>query len=418
MRLVAILAALVLVPACTTTSSTLERNKGQADTDMGTQGGSAQQPDLGQQQGSDQQGSMQQGTLQQRVPTQQIQARIEKVNRNEGTMTVSSSGARYTLRGTPTQLQRYSEGQDASLQYQTYGQNAWLLFEGTGVGGTGEEGEPQNFSGNVSQVNRDEGTVVIGNRTFRAHPTQLQGIAEGQQISVAFQSFEGGVWLQQVQGFGGSGTQGNCGPQGTMQGGTGGSGQTDTQGAQQGTMQGGTQQGTMQGGTQQGTMQGGTQQGMAQAQQLQGKIVSINPNVGEMTVDANGKRMSLRGTPTQLQRYTKGQSVSLQYRLYGKNSWIVGEGVGGTGMDQGEAQRVTGTVSKIDLNQGSLVIGNRTYFAHPDQLQQVSQGQQITISFVPHGNTFWLRDVQTGTGGAGEEGFDPGTRQQDQGSGY
>ena len=337
------------------------------------------------QQGDMQQGQagagMQQGGTPQ-APTQTLQAQVVSINPSSGTMTVSSEGRTMTVRGTPTQLQRFRRNQQATLQYRTYGNTTWLV--GEGIGGAGSsEGRAQTVTGSVAQIDPERGTVVISNRTFNAHPDQIQQLQEGQSVTATYQAFGNNNWLQNIQG----------GPS-TMQQGQGGSGM------QQGCPQpGGMQQG-------QAGMQG---QG---TQTLQGQVIDTNPNAGTMTLSVDSRTMTIRGTPPQLERYSKNQQATIQVQTFGDNAWLLGEGIGGAGTGAGRSQTVTGTVSRVDPNQGTVVISNRTFHAHPTTLQQLQQGQRISATYQAYGNNNWLQKIQGGDGSMQPGGTQPGGANQ------
>jgi hypothetical protein len=344
---------------------------------QGQGGAGMQQGDMHQGQPGTEQGQagMQQGGMQQ-APTQTLRAQVVSVTPSSGTMTVSTEGRTMTVRGTPTQLQRFRRNQQATLQYRTYGSTTWLV--GEGIGGAGSaEGRAQTVTGSVAQIDREQGTVVISNRTFSAHPEQIQQLQEGQSVTATYQAFGNNNWLQSVQGS-----------QGDMQQGQGGSG-----------MQPGCPQ------------PGGMQRGQAEPQQqgtqtLRGQVVNTNPNAGTMTLSVNGRTMMIRGTPTQLERYSKNQQATLQYQTYGDNAWLLGEGVGGAGT--GRAQTITGTVSRVDPAQGTVVISNRTFHAHPTTLQQLQQGQRISATYQAYGNNNWLQGIQGSDGSMQPGGMQPG----------
>ncbi|MGI5862915.1 MAG: hypothetical protein ACOX6T_12760 [Myxococcales bacterium] len=344
------------------------------------QGGAGTQPSCpqpGTQQG---QAGMQPGGMQQ-APTQTLQGRVVSVNPNAGTMTVSTEGRTMTVRGTPTQLQRYKQNQQTTIQFRTYGNTTWLV--GEGIGGAGAAmGAGQTVTGSITQIDREQGTVVISNRTFNAHPDQIQQLQEGQSVSATYQAFGNNNWLQTVQGSG-------------MQQGQGGSGM------QPGCPQAGDMQG--QAGGQQG------QAGMEQmaTQTVRGQVVSTNPNAGTMTLSVNGRTMTIRGTPTQLERFSKNQQATIEYQTFGSNAWLLSEGFGGPGTGAGRMQTITGSISRIDPAQGTVVISNRTFYAHPTTLQRLQQGQRVSATYQAYGNNNWLQSIQSSDGS-----MQPGGMQQ------
>jgi len=147
MRLVAILAAVVLIPACMQNTRPTLAQQDQSGSSMGTQGSTGQQ-----------QGSMQQG-----AQAVQLEGTVVSVDPNSGTLSIASKGSTIAVRGTPDQLQQYSEGQTVTLNYQNYGDSRWLSYEGQrGTGGAGGQGNVEQVSGTVSQIDTNQGVVTIG----------------------------------------------------------------------------------------------------------------------------------------------------------------------------------------------------------------------------------------------------------------
>jgi hypothetical protein len=150
----------------------------------------------------------------------------------------------------------------------------------------------------------------------------------------------------------------------------------------------------------------------AQTQQIQGTVKDVDVAKGEVTVTSNDKDVTLHALPTDLADLNKGQQANLSYANFGGELWVTPSKGGAQTLTQAYQQTgtITGSISKIDKNAGTVTINGQKFYAHPDQLQGLASGQFVSLSYANVQGTPWVANIQQGQPGqqgGGSQGTPP-----------
>lgn len=198
---------------------------------------------------------------------------------------------------------------------------------------------------------------------------------------------------------------------GGAQQGTGGGGQGFGQGQQLG--QGGGA-GTDQIQQQVGRSPAATSEAGAVAH-ITGVVRALDYDQGTFTVRAGDQAQTIYARPKQLASLVPGDLVSVRYRWFGQQPWLVGTGTGpGAFSLQGTLR---GTVANLDKQSGTVTLstvnGTATLRANPNDFEQIVPGQFVAIDYQKVNGQLWAEDVQVAGAGGMQQGFQqPGARQQ------
>jgi hypothetical protein len=134
---------------------------------------------------------------------------------------------------------------------------------------------------------------------------------------------------------------------------------------------------------------------------LRGTVENLNLSTGQVWVNANGREVMLRGSPRQLAALTPGESVRVGYGMFGTSPWILWTGQSEQMPPQvyGNVGNAMGTVTGINKSSGLIEVatasGNELFQAHPRQIQTLTPGEFVSLSFARVGNADWVTGIRT-----------------------
>jgi hypothetical protein len=132
---------------------------------------------------------------------------VSNVNLSKGSLSLQTTNGTITLRAQPTQIAGLRPGEQFVAHYENFGgQTAWLTDNLNATGSGRAFGRAGQVTGDIISLNKIEGTLTLnevsGNghhdRTFHAHPMEIQNLLPGQFVTVNFQSIGGVNWIQGV----------------------------------------------------------------------------------------------------------------------------------------------------------------------------------------------------------------------------
>lgn len=162
------------------------------------------------------------------------------------------------------------------------------------------------------------------------------------------------------------------------------------------------QQGVAQQGQGSQGMQGGQGMQGANAQQgmVRGTVQNVSPDQGTVALQSGGQTITLHARPDELASLSQGQSVTLPYESYGGEPWIVPgneqqqQQQQGMGAAPSSQMHLTGTVQAVDRMAGVIAVGDMKLRVHPQQVQDVSPGQTVSVTYQNVQNVPWVEQIQ------------------------
>lgn len=156
---------------------------------------------------------------------------------------------------------------------------------------------------------------------------------------------------------------------------------------------------------------------------VRGTVQNVDLAQGSVTIRSGAQApVTLRARPSEIASLSPGDSVSLPFSTFGGVKWVAeGQGTQGQQQQQQMGQspnarsgQLTGTVSSIDKTNGTITVQGQTFAAHPQQLQDIAPGQQVTLSYSQFGQVPWLSQIQSASGGSFAQGGSQQGQQQGQ----
>lgn len=186
-----------------TTGQMGEEEQVGTEQERGVQAGDERDQRIGQPMGD-------QREAEQRQMEGQLQGTVQSIDRAAGTVKIEAGGETMELNATPMALAGMKENEVANLQYTTHGDQLWVQHKQAGAGDVqgmeGYEGRA-TVSGEVSNLNPNEGTLKVQDTSLKAHPQMLEQIRQGQTLSVEYVTIDGENWAVNTQTTGGEGVE-------------------------------------------------------------------------------------------------------------------------------------------------------------------------------------------------------------------
>lgn len=153
-----------------------------------------------------------------------------------------------------------------------------------------------------------------------------------------------------------------------------------------------------------------------------GTVTGLNLSRGLITISTGRGSLTLNALPSQISDLNPGDLVALSYNNYNGVRWLAlnqsaGGGLGGSGQTSLDAQSfgqygvVTGYVTQLNKNSGTITVRNVQFRTHPQFLENLLPGQFVNVTFAQVGNINWAQQINPVTGQAPSL---PGQSQQSQ----
>ncbi len=135
---------------------------------------------------------------------------------------------------------------------------------------------------------------------------------------------------------------------------------------------------------------------------IEGVVASVSLGAGTATLRTDAGSTTLRGVPMDLLELHPGNEVSLTYRSYGGQPWLLpsgdaglGGGTGSSGWLQTNQPFMTkvGDVRQVDVARGLLDLDGQIFHGHPAVIRQLEVGARATVLFQSFDGRAWITPV-------------------------
>lgn len=141
-------------------------------------------------------------------------------------------------------------------------------------------------------------------------------------------------------------------------------------------------------------MQGRHLRGNAQGL-IRGTVIHVMLPQGIIVVRSGRNLETLMATPSQLAGLNQGDRLRLPYVSYEGALWLSPQfGQAQFWNEYGQQTRLRGTIQRINLARGVVVIDNQRFRAHPAELEQLSQGELVSVRAVRVGQVTWVTSLR------------------------
>ncbi|HCF60768.1 MAG TPA: hypothetical protein DFS52_22555 [Myxococcales bacterium] len=135
-----------------------------------------------------------------------------------------------------------------------------------------------------------------------------------------------------------------------------------------------------------------------------GTVTGLNLSRGLITISTGRGNLTLNALPSQIADLNPGDLVALSYNNYNGVRWLAlnqsaGGGIGGAGATSLDPQAfgqygvVTGYVTQLNKNNGTITVRNVPFRTHPQFLENLLPGQFVNVTFAQVGNINWAQQI-------------------------
>jgi hypothetical protein len=126
-----------------------------------------------------------------------VQGTVDQLDFQEGLLTLRSADGDVEIRARPMDITNLNPGDVVAIDFSNYNGVLWLQPEDADLDAE-SFAQFGTLTGNVSEVDKTEGTITVRGQTMRAHPDQLLPIVPGQFVSLGYANIAGTNWVAQV----------------------------------------------------------------------------------------------------------------------------------------------------------------------------------------------------------------------------